>query len=242
MADNQQSTPDSAGVDRTATGTIANQGQTTDPKATTGQTSTTQEATDKGTTATQTTDDKSLLNQTGKSIANQTPATGAPEAYEPFKVPEGYTLDEEVAKEAGTMFKGMNLTQEQGQELVNFYVAKTNEAVNAPYEVWRDTQKKWVDQVKSDPFLGPRLNQVTTTISKAIDQVSKSNPKLAEGFRQVMDFTGAGNHPDFIRMFYELASMITEGGHVAGNKPSPAGQRPSGDLPTAAKAMYPNLP
>jgi hypothetical protein len=241
MPDNQPSTPDSAGVDRTQTGAIADQKQTTTPAATTPQTSTTPDSPP--------TDDKSLLGTAGeKSLLNQkqpddkaTPA-GAPETYAAFTVPDGYVLDEAVAGEAGKMFKEMNLSQEQGQKLVDFYVAKTNEAVTQPYEVWRDTQQKWVKEVKTDPFLGPRLDQVTTTISKAIDQVSASNPKLANTFREAMDYTGAGNHPAFIRMFYELASMITEGGPVAGKGPSPAGQTQRGDVPSAAKAMYPNLP
>jgi hypothetical protein len=238
MPDNQPSTPDSAGVDRTATGAIADQKQTTTPTATTPQTTTTPEPAPA--------DEKSLLNQgEEKSLANQKPepgAAGAPEAYAAFTVPEGYVLDEAVAKEAGDMFKTFNLTQEQGQKLVDFYVAKTSEAVTQPYQVWRDTQQKWVKEVKADPFLGPRLNSVTSTISKAIDQVTAENPKLAESFRQAMDYTGAGNHPAFIRMFYELASMITEGGHVAGKGPSPAGQTQKGDVPSAARAMYPNLP
>lgn len=243
MPDNQPSTQDSAGVDRTATGAIASQTQTTTPAATTPQTSTTQE-TPQPTTPT---DDKSIIN-TGeeKSLANQkVEATGAPEAYTAFTVPEGFVLDETVAKEAGDIFKGLNLSQEQSQKLVDFYVAKTSESAQQPYQVWRDMQQEWVKQVKSDPFLGPRLNQVTTTISRGIDQVVANNPqltKLAENFREAMDFTGAGNHPAFIRMFYELASMITEGGHVAGRGPSPAGQTQKGDMPTAAKAMYPNLP
>src|SRR5215831_12080092 len=116
MPDNLQSTQDSANIDRTATGAIADKGTTTE-KVTTGQTSTTQEVTDKGTTATQTTDEeKSLANQTeDKSLLNQASkvAEGAPETYEPFKVPEGYKLDEEIAKEVGGLFKGMGLSQAQ---------------------------------------------------------------------------------------------------------------------------------
>lgn len=240
MPDSQPSTPDSAGVERTATGAIASQTQTTTSAATTPQTSTTP--------AEPSQTDSSLINTgEGKSLANQTapavgPGTGAPEAYATFNVPDGFVLDEGVSKEAGDIFRGMNLSQEQGQKLVDFYVAKTSEAVNQPYQVWRDTQQKWVQEVKADPFLGPRLNHVTSTISKAIDQVANGNPKLADTFRQAMDYTGAGNHPAFIRMFYELASKITEGGHVAGRGPSPAGQSQRGEVPTAARAMYPNLP
>ena len=235
MSDQQPTTPDSAGVDRTATGAIASQGQTTTPAATTPQTTTTPEDTEP---------EPSLVNQETKSLANQAPqaSQGAPEAYGAFNVPEGFVLDEGVAKEAGGLFKSMNLTQAQGQQLVDFYINKTSEAANAPYEVWRQMQAQWQKEVKSDPILGRNLPQVTQTISRAIDTVARNNPKLAEDFRAVMDYTGAGNNPHFIRMFYEMAQLITEGQHVAGRGPSPAGQRLEGSMPSAARAMYPNLP
>jgi len=240
MPDNQPSTPDSANVDRTATGAIADKGQTTAPAATTPQTSTQPE------TSTPT-DDKSILSQDGKSLANQgtseAPASeGAPEAYSEFKVPEGFMLDAEVSKEVGGLFKKMNLTQAQAQELIDFHVKTSNDAFNQPFETWRRMQAEWQKEVRADPVLGRNLQGVTNTISRAIDVVSKNNPQLAEGFRTAMDFTGAGNNPHFIRMFYEMAQMITEGGHVSGKGPSPAGQTQKGDIPSAARAMYPNLP
>jgi hypothetical protein len=155
-------------------------------------------------------------------------------------VPEGYTLDEAVSKEAGTIFKGMNLSQDQAQKLVDFYVGKTSESANAPYEAWRQTQQEWVKQVKNDPVIGSRLNEVTQTISKAIDGLGDA--KLAQDFREAMDYTGAGNNPAFIKAFWKLAQKVTEGGHVAGRGPSELGQRKPGDgMPSAAAAMYPNL-
>ena len=201
---------------------------------TTPQTTTTPETKDSPT------EEKSHANQDSKSLVNKpAESTGAPEAYAPFNVPEGYTLDEDVSKEAGTLFKSMNLDQSAAQKLVDFYVGKTNEAVNAPYEAWRQTQQEWVKQVKADPVIGPRLNEVTNTISRAIDGLGDA--KLAQDFREAMDYTGAGNNPAFIRAFYKLAQKVTEGGHVAGRGPSEAGQRRQGEVPSAAAAMYPNL-
>ena len=227
MSETQATTPE--GVARTPTGEIASQTQTTSPGATTPQTST---------TATET---PSLANQPGESLANQKPAEGgAPEAYATWNVPEGFQLDETVSKEITGIFKGLNLTQEQGQKLVDFYTAKTAESANQPYQVWQETQEQWVKEVKADPQLGPRLNEVKTTISRAIDGLN--DPKLARDFREAMDYTGAGNNPAFIKAFYKLAQMVTEGAHVAGGGPSPQGQRRQGETPSAARAMYPNLP
>ena len=230
MADNPQTTSDSPeGVSRTATGAIADKGQTTTPAATTPQTSTTIAP------------EPSLANQDGRSLANQPAPAGAPETYGAWNVPDGWQLDQTVDTEVKGMFKGMNLTQEQGQKLVDFYVKHTTESANQPYEAWTRMQEQWVKEVKADPVIGPRLNEVKTIISRAIDTVN--DPKLAGEFREAMDYTGAGNNPAFIRMFYKLSQMITEGKHVSGNGPSPQGQSPKGQrMPTAAQAMYPNLP
>jgi hypothetical protein len=145
-----------------------------------------------------------------------------------------------VSKEISGIFKGLNLSQEQGQQLVDFYMNKTAESANEPYKVWQQTQEDWVKEVKNDRELGPRLNEVKTTISRAIDGLN--DPKLARDFREAMDYTGAGNNPAFIRAFWKLAQRITEGGHVAGGGPSAQGQRRQGEQQSAAKAMYPNLP
>jgi hypothetical protein len=227
MSETAPTTPE--GVSRTPTGEIASQTQTTGT-GTTPQTSTTP------------TETPSLANQPGESLANQktAPEGGAPETYAAWTVPEGFAMDETVSKEISGIFKGLNLSQEQGQKLVDFYTAKTAESANQPYQVWQETQEQWIKEVKADRELGPRLNEVKTTISRAIDGLN--DPKLARDFREAMDYTGAGNNPAFIRAFWKLAQMVTEGGHVAGSGPSPQGQRRQGETPSAARAMYPNLP
>jgi hypothetical protein len=177
----------------------------------------------------------SLLNDKSEKLAG-----GAPEKYD-FKVPEGFILDELVSKEAGDLFRGLDLSQEGAQQLLDFYIAKTKESADAPFKLWADTQEKWVNEVKADPELGSKLPQVKATISKAIDGLGDA--KLAADFRQAMDYTGAGNNPAFIRAFFKLAQALTEGSHVAGAGPSKFGQARPGAMPeSAAKAMYPTLP
>lgn|SRR5215467_2333528 len=240
MPETQQTTADPAGIERTSTGQVADKGQTTAPEATTGQTSTQQEPsrtteTTQQTTSTQTGDGKSLANQAAEPV-------GAPETYGDWKTPDGWVMDDGVRGEIAPLFKKMNLTQAQGQELVDFYIKHTTESANAPYNAWNETQDKWIKEVKEDPDIGPKLNEVKTTLSRAIDVVSSGDAKLATAFRDAMDYTGAGNNPAFIKMFYKMAQMLTEGKHVAGGGASPEGQKPAGQQRSAAGAMYPNLP
>src|SRR5215471_16234978 len=120
MSENQ---PTPSGIERTPTGEIADQGQTTSPASTTPQTSTTTESSSE-----QTGEQKTLVNQDGRSLANQA-STGAPETYEAFTVPDGFELNDDVQKQAGDLFKGMNLSQGDAQKLVDFYSSRTLEAV-----------------------------------------------------------------------------------------------------------------
>jgi hypothetical protein len=223
MSETQQTT-DEAGVARTETGEIA------EPETST----TTETKQEDGTFQPKETSEKKE-----GSLINEGP-DGAPEAYADFKVPDGFTLDPEVSKEAGTIFKDLNLTQDSAQRLVDFYVSKTQEAAQQPFKTWENMQKEWRDAVAKDTEIGGKLAEVKTTVSRAID--SLGDAKLASDFREAMDITGAGNHPAFVKAFYRLARQVTEGGHVQGGKPSPLGQQAPGERRSLAQNLYPSLP
>lgn len=181
-------------------------------------------------------DDKSILNK-----KDPAKPEGAPEKYEDFTVPEGFTLDPKVAEEAGTLFKELNLSQAAGQKLIDMYTAKTLEAAQAPYKAYTEMREGWQKAVKADPEIGSRLAEVKTTVAQALD--SLGDPKLATEFREAMDLTGAGDHPAFIKAFYKLAQKIAPGNNVRGTGPSALGQKAPGAAPrSAASAIYPNLP
>lgn len=182
-------------------------------------------------------------NPADSSIKSPTEPVGAPEKYTDFALPEGFTANEEVMSEASGLFKELNLPQESAQRLVNFYSKNIQEALKAPYDLWQQTKETWLNDLKSNPEIGGKLDEVKTTVAKAIDQ--NLDPKLAKEFRTAMDFTGAGNHPAFVTAFYKLAQKLTEGTHVSGAKPSSLGQSPNGQgaPKSAAEAIYgPNGP
>lgn len=180
------------------------------------------------------TEETSLLN------TKEPLGAGPPEKYE-WKLPEGMTMDEETTKEVDGLFRGIGLDNESGQKLIDFYQSKLTEAMDAPFQLWADTQKEWVDQIKSDPELGRRLPEVKATVSRAIDGLG--DPKLAAEFRRAMDITGAGNNPAFVKAFYKLAQQVTEGRPVGGRGPSAHGQEaPDARPKTAAQALFPGLP
>jgi hypothetical protein len=176
--------------------------------------------------------------------ASDSPA-GAPEAYTPWTVPEGYVLDPGVVEKAGPLFKELGLSQEQGQKLVNFYSENSLTASKEALESMQNTRREWVDGMKSDPTLSKLVgkdggfgpdSRLMTTINQALDGLQ--NPKLVSDFRAAADLTGAGDNPAIVRVIYALASMVTEGNQHAVGNPVNSKQMPK----TAAAAMYPNLP
>ena len=136
-------------------------------------------------------------------------------------------------------FKELNLSQAGAQRIMDLYTKEVSEATEAPYKLWKDTQESWRTEIMQDPNIGGKLDQVRASTSKMIDGLG--DPKLAADFRSAMDFTGAGNNPAFIRLFYALAQRMTEGGAVSGGGPAGVGTPGGGKPASIANAMYPNL-
>lgn len=181
-----------------------------------------------------------------KDAAKVETKSGAPEKYGDFTLPEGYEFQPETLTEVSGLFKEMGLTQEQGQKLVDFYAKRSVEAYDKPFQQYQDTRAEWVKEAEAHPDLKGKLtgeaSPVKVTIAKMFDGFGDA--KLTQDFKDAMNLTGAGDHPAFIRVMYKLAQMVTEGQHVSGGGPSKDGQRAPGtsDRPSAARAMYPNLP
>lgn len=222
---------DSSGVGRTPEGAIAD-GQTTQSDQSS---ATTTPPTDSGTT---------LLTKGEKPAEPKVEEkTSAPEKYSEYRLPEGLSLDAEVKGKADTLFKGLGLTQEQAQSVVDLYGEQISKIASAPVDAYKALTSEWKTEAESHPDLRGKLGpgkEVNVRIAKALDSVG--DPKLVSDFKALMDLTGAGNNQAFIRVLDKLAARVTEGTHVAGNGPSKDGQsaRPQAP-PTAAAAMWPNL-
>jgi hypothetical protein len=179
-----------------------------------------------------------------KTLADPGDATvGAPEKYDSFKLPEGYTLDEKSAETATAIFKELNLSQEQAQKLVDFYVQNSLEASEAPIKYYAEMRQGWRDEVIKDTSIGNGSDGLKPEVKSAIASVINSLGELAGPFREAMNITGVGDHPAFVRAMYSLSKRLAEGRHVSGNSPSRFGQGRQGQ-PTGpgAAALFPSLP
>jgi hypothetical protein len=167
------------------------------------------------------------------------PAEGAPEKYADWKLPEGYAIDEAAGKEINELFRSMNLTQESGQKLVDYYAKNLLQAQEAPFKAWADTQKEWVSDIHER--FGSKAEATRVAINSAITNALP--PSLARAFRTALDITGAGSNPDVFEALSILAKPHMEGKSVPAGGPSGEANREPGRpaVPSAADAIYPHL-
>jgi hypothetical protein len=101
---------------------------------------------------------------------------------------------------------------------------------------------KWQTDSKADPDIGPKLTQIKENVGRLYSAIG--DPKLVSDFKQIMDISGVGDNPAFIKMLNKFSDFVIEGRHVAGAAPSKHGQSAPGtsERPTAAAALYPNNP
>ncbi len=158
----EATTVDTSGVGRTADGTIQD-GQTT-------------QVDQSSQTGTQSSEPGTTLLTEGKTPEAEVKAeeksekTSAPEKYEDYKLPDGLTLDAEVKGKADTLFKGLGLTQEQAQSLVDFYGEAVSKLAAAPVDAYKALTSEWRTQSESHPDLRGKLGpgqEVNVRIAKA---------------------------------------------------------------------------
>lgn len=144
--------------------------------------------------------------------------TGAPETYEAFKLPEGFTLDAELLGEFTPVLKELNLPQEAAQKVIDFapkVIARTVEQTTAAVldQLGLKDHASWAQAVKADAEIGgDKLAENLAAAQKAMKAFA--TPEL----HAVLKKTGLGNHPELIRAFVKVGKAISEDGFVPGGK------------------------
>ena len=142
-------------------------------------------------------------------------------------MPEGVEVNEELMGEFTGIAKELNLTQDQAQKLVNLQANEMQKLSQAQVDAWNATRDEWVANSKNDTeFGGNKFQESLGVMSKAIDAFG------GDTFRNVLDETGMGDHPEVLRFLYKVGQAVGEDRiHIGGNA------RTERDV---AKGLYPN--
>jgi hypothetical protein len=171
-------------------------------------------------------------------------APKVPETYATFTVPDGQTLDPKVIEAAAPLFKKHGLSQEAAQEFVDLYAGQIKTIADGPKATFDTMVSGWRADVLKDASLATG-DGLRTDVAESIGRLKATlSSEDRTSFNEVMNMSGLGNHPTIVRALNAWGRALGEGKHVAGNGPSPEGQKPPGaaSKPSLAKAMFPNLP
>lgn len=149
---------------------------------------------------------------------------GAPEAYDfTSALPEGETLDEAISQKFGEICKGMNLTNEQANQMAAYgfeygkgLIQQMNDMREAQYDKWQEETRK---------ELGADFEKTMNEYGAGLQHLEKTCP----GIRKLLSETGVGDRIEIVRAISELGRLISEDGGVGG------GNAKGGKTP-----MYPN--
>jgi len=147
--------------------------------------------------------DGTLLGGNGSTEQKDTPPAGAPEAYD-FKasIPEGVELDETITKEFSDIARGMNLTNEQANQLAAYGIKYAQQVADTVRAQYTEQVNKWGEAAKAD--MGANFNAIMSTAGAGIEAAEKQIP----GIRQALNETGAGNRIEVIKLCEMLGRLV----------------------------------
>lgn len=150
---------------------------------------------------------------------------GAPEQYEPFKLPDGVTIDPADSEALQAYAKEHNLSQESAQKLADLGAKQAQTFVSKLQEAQEARNTEWANASKADKeFGGDKLKENLAVAKTFLD--AHGTPEL----RQFLDASGLGNHPELIRLMVRAGKAISEDTAVQGGNPGTTG---SVDIATA---------
>lgn len=155
----------------------------------------------------------------------------APVAVEPFVVtdiqlPEGTEISPgNMESFVGFMNDAALSPLERAQKLVDLQVQMGQEAQTASETFWNTTQDTWREEVRALPEIGGvNTDKTLADIKAGLNKVGATTETYA-----ALSMTGAGNHPEIIKVLHKLTAPLVEG------SPPAAGLPRGGDLSQAER-------
>ena len=155
-------------------------------------------------------------------------APAAPEKYD-FAMPEGFDLNQEVAGEFEAYARELNLPQDKAQSVVDMGVKLLQSAQAQQAEAYQQTQEQWRNEVVNDKEIGGQA------LAENLSYAAKVLDTFAPDLRGVLDETGLGNHPAFVKAFVKIGKAISEDRLVGGAQQTP------GAVSDPAAKLFPTM-
>lgn len=135
----------------------------------------------------------------------------APEAYDfTQSLPEGMELDQQAASEFSDIARGMNLTNDQANQLAKYGMSYAQNMAKAMEQQQIEEQQAWADETKK--ALGAKYNEEISYVGTALNKLEP----LVPGLRQALNIGGIGNRVEIVKALAAVGRMVAEdSGHAA---------------------------
>jgi hypothetical protein len=141
--------------------------------------------------------------------------------------PEGFEIDDEILAEVAPVFRELNLDNEQANKLMPLAGKLIERITDATEDEFAVLRADWARQTKADPKIGQaNWPETERLIARALDA---AGAPIGSEFRQYLNETGLGNHPEMIRIFRYFGTLVDR----------PAGARAS-SRNDVLDALYPS--
>jgi hypothetical protein len=161
-----------------------------------------------------------------KTEAEAARAAAIPEKYE-FQFSENSPLDPKADAEAtASLAKKLGLSKEQAAELLKHQETLAGGVIARQQQTLQSQIQKWNDEVKADKDLGGANYTATlAAVKRVIDKFGAAVPE----FGQLVEASGYGSHPAFVKIFAAIGKAMGEDGSVNGGPPK-AGTKSAAEI------------
>jgi hypothetical protein len=174
-------------------------------------------------------DQASVNDAAGQESGAEKPA-GAPESYAEFTLPEGMKLDKMALKQAIPIFKQMNLTQDQAQQLVTLKA----EGVRKMEEAFQADKNQRLEAIRKDKEIGgDNFKHTEQVVARALDSFLNADEQ-AELVAYIDRF---GASPVLAKLMYRVGKGMAEDSRMESGSKS----RAEPDREAILKNMYPSM-
>lgn len=157
-------------------------------------------------------------------------AEGPPETYELKVTVQGedgkdqdVPIDAELLTKATPVLKELGLTNEQANKVASLVPEIQSRILQTQADDFSALKADWAKEIKADPeFGGAKWKETEANAAKALDTFGAPSVKDKDGnetnpFRNLLNESGFGNHPEMIRMFAKIGKQLGEGEFVRGD-------------------------
>lgn len=142
----------------------------------------------------------------GNGDAKKDGGAQVPEKYD-FVLPEGFELDAEIGSEFEAFAREEKLPQEKAQKFVDFGAKLVQKYQANVEESWASQRAAWRNEISADKEIGGAEN---------LGYAARALDTFAPDLRELLDTSGWGDNPAFVRAFVRIGKAISEDRLVGG--------------------------